>query len=159
VLKESRKFKTLFLTNFGTTHTLHMRKHVSLSISMAHFSFVQGLLLFLCLMLNIMNYYLMEWLFSFHTLFQYTIYTLVPAGIITCKYCIHLWVNKLQSSCTFITFMLKGKHRLSLRMLRHVKCIHKLCSLLDHIPCYLCYNTRHAITKNEKKSQHGDTRF
>jgi hypothetical protein len=137
VSKENKSFKTLFLTNLGTTPTLHSHKHVSLSISMAPFYFVQGLLLFLCLMLNIMNYYLMELLFSFHILFQYTIYALEPAAILICKYCIHLWVNKLQSSCNFITFMLEDEHRLSLGMLMHVKCIHEIFSLLGHISSYL----------------------
>jgi hypothetical protein len=65
VSKESKSLKTLFLTNLGTTHTLHLHKHVSFSISMAPFSFVQGLLFFFCLVLNIMNYYLMKLLLSF----------------------------------------------------------------------------------------------
>jgi hypothetical protein len=38
---------------------------------------------------------------------------------------------------SFITFMLEDGQRLSLGMLMHVKCIHELCSLLDHIPIYL----------------------
>jgi hypothetical protein len=84
-------------------------------------------------MLNIMSYYLMinfwYYLYSFNNFLA-----LERATIITWKSYIHLWVNKLQSSCTFITFMLKDEHRLILGILMHVKCIHELYSLLDHIP-------------------------
>jgi hypothetical protein len=38
---------------------------------------------------------------------------------------------------SFMTFMLEDKHRLSLWMQMHVKCIHKLCNLLVHILTYL----------------------
>jgi hypothetical protein len=44
---------------------------------------------------------------------------------------------------SFITFILEDEHVLSLGMLMHVKCIHKLCSLLSYIATYLhamrCY--------------------
>jgi hypothetical protein len=41
--------------------------------------------------------------------------------------------------------MLEDEHRLSLGMLMHVKCIHDLCILLDHILSYLIvlYGLRH----------------
>jgi hypothetical protein len=57
ILDLGSSFKILFFTNLGTTPTLHLHKHVSLFINMAPLSFVQGLLLFLCLMLNIVSYY------------------------------------------------------------------------------------------------------
>jgi hypothetical protein len=78
------------------------------------FYFVQGLLLLLCLILTFMNYYLMTKLLLSSILFHWTSYNLDLAAIISCKYCIHLWVNKLQSSCLFIIFLLEDEQIISL---------------------------------------------
>jgi hypothetical protein len=55
------------------------------------------------------------------------------------------WVNKLESLCIFITFMLVDEQRLCLGMLMHVKCIHDLFSLLSHILSYLIVLWGHGL--------------
>jgi hypothetical protein len=74
--------------------------------------------------------------YYFLFLYNVSVYALYfkAAAIISLKNC--LWVNKFQSPCLFITFMFEDAHRLSLRMLMHVK-IHEHCSLFSHNILYL----------------------